>query len=105
MWIRSVLRKIICYKAQHHSLLNEAATTLQHALPPDIMMNNVLPFLELPSYSFEVGDHEEESEDDSDDVERGCRPYRCMLEWVVVLARQTNRSTSTCSFAHIDACT
>eukprot|EP00985_Skeletonema_marinoi_P021073 scaffold12740_cov153-Skeletonema_marinoi.AAC.4 len=60
MWIRSVLRKIIHYKAQHQSLLNEAATTLQHTLPQDIMVNNVLPFLELPSYTFEVGDHEEE---------------------------------------------
>ena len=54
-WIRSVLHKIIHYKAQHQSLLNEAATTLQRALPQDIMMNNVLPFLELPSYTFEVG--------------------------------------------------
>ncbi|KAK1733385.1 leucine-rich repeat domain-containing protein [Skeletonema marinoi] len=60
MWIRSVLRKIIHYKAQHQSFLNEAATTLQHTLPRDIMVNNVLPFLELPSYTFEVGDHEEE---------------------------------------------
>ncbi|KAK1733346.1 hypothetical protein QTG54_015905 [Skeletonema marinoi] len=46
--------------AQHQSFLNEAATTLQHTLPQDIMVNNVLPFLELPSYTFEVGDHEEE---------------------------------------------
>eukprot|EP00984_Skeletonema_dohrnii_P024420 scaffold13533_cov90-Skeletonema_dohrnii-CCMP3373.AAC.5 len=71
MWISSVLRKIIHYKAEHHLLLNEASTTLQHALPQDIVMNNVLPFLELPSYTFKVGDHEEESEDDSDDEERG----------------------------------
>eukprot|EP00984_Skeletonema_dohrnii_P014605 scaffold6151_cov82-Skeletonema_dohrnii-CCMP3373.AAC.2 len=48
MWIRSVLHKIIQYKAHHQSLLNEAATTLQRALPQDIMVNNVLPFLELP---------------------------------------------------------
>ena len=48
IWIRSVLRKIIHYKAQHQSLLNEAATTLQRAIPQDIMVNNVLPFLELP---------------------------------------------------------
>jgi len=63
MWISSVLRKIIRYKAQHHSLLNEAATTLQHALPQDIMMNNVLPFLELPSFTFEGGGYEEEEEE------------------------------------------
>eukprot|EP00985_Skeletonema_marinoi_P028385 scaffold24737_cov80-Skeletonema_marinoi.AAC.4 len=56
MWIRSVLHKIIDYKAQHHSLLNEAATILQHALPNDIVNTNVLPFLELPSYTFEGED-------------------------------------------------
>eukprot|EP00985_Skeletonema_marinoi_P007625 scaffold3368_cov85-Skeletonema_marinoi.AAC.1 len=64
-WIRSVLRKIIHYKAQHQHVLEEAATTLKLALPQDIVMKNVLPFLELPSYTFEVGDHDDE-EDDSD---------------------------------------
>ena len=53
-WISSVLGKIIHYKAEHRSLLNKAATTLQHALPNDIVLENVLPFLELPSYTFEV---------------------------------------------------
>eukprot|EP00984_Skeletonema_dohrnii_P028019 scaffold17842_cov160-Skeletonema_dohrnii-CCMP3373.AAC.2 len=54
-WIRSVLRKLIGYKAQHHRLLDEAATTLElAALPKDIVIENVLPFLELPSYTFEV---------------------------------------------------
>eukprot|EP00984_Skeletonema_dohrnii_P030909 scaffold22787_cov78-Skeletonema_dohrnii-CCMP3373.AAC.2 len=67
MWIRSVLGKIIHYKAQHQHALEEAAATLQLqvALPQDIVMKNVIPFLELPSYTFEVGDHEDE-EDDSD---------------------------------------
>jgi hypothetical protein len=60
MWIRAVLRKIIHHKAQHRSYLNEAATILQLALPQYIVIKNVLPFLELPSYTFEVGDHEEE---------------------------------------------
>eukprot|EP00984_Skeletonema_dohrnii_P035440 scaffold35176_cov172-Skeletonema_dohrnii-CCMP3373.AAC.1 len=50
MWIRSVLRKIIHYKAQHQNLLNEAASTLQHTLPNDIVLNNICPFLNLPSY-------------------------------------------------------
>eukprot|EP00984_Skeletonema_dohrnii_P011828 scaffold4743_cov102-Skeletonema_dohrnii-CCMP3373.AAC.4 len=59
-WIRSVLGKIIHYKAQHQRVLEEAATTLQVALPQDIVIKNVLPFLELPSYTFEVGDHEDE---------------------------------------------
>eukprot|EP00985_Skeletonema_marinoi_P014802 scaffold7538_cov235-Skeletonema_marinoi.AAC.3 len=49
-WIRSVLRKIMHYKAQHQHVLEEAATTLKLALPQDIVMKNVLPFLELPSY-------------------------------------------------------
>ena len=47
-WIRSVLGKMIHYKAQHQHLLDEAATALQLALPQDIVMKNVLPFLELP---------------------------------------------------------
>jgi hypothetical protein len=49
MWIKSVLGKIL-------SLLNESATALQHALQnDDIVLKNVLPFLELPSYSFQGG--------------------------------------------------
>eukprot|EP00984_Skeletonema_dohrnii_P006330 scaffold2262_cov107-Skeletonema_dohrnii-CCMP3373.AAC.9 len=67
-WIRSVLRKIIQYKAQYQSFLEEAATTLQVALPQDIVIKNVLPFLELPSYTFEVVDREDE-EDDSEEEE------------------------------------
>eukprot|EP00984_Skeletonema_dohrnii_P000625 scaffold194_cov84-Skeletonema_dohrnii-CCMP3373.AAC.6 len=59
-WIRSVLRKIIHYQAEHQRLLDEqVATTLQLALPQDIVMKNVVPFLELPSYTFEVENHEE----------------------------------------------
>eukprot|EP00985_Skeletonema_marinoi_P017492 scaffold9599_cov152-Skeletonema_marinoi.AAC.2 len=67
LWIRSVLRKTIQYKAQHQHVLEEAAATLQLqvALPQDIVIKNVLPFLELPSYTFELGDREDE-EDDSD---------------------------------------
>ncbi|KAK1737832.1 hypothetical protein QTG54_011604, partial [Skeletonema marinoi] len=44
-WIRSVIGKIIHYQAEHQRLLDEeVATTLQLALPRDIVMNNVLPF-------------------------------------------------------------
>eukprot|EP00984_Skeletonema_dohrnii_P002373 scaffold826_cov87-Skeletonema_dohrnii-CCMP3373.AAC.3 len=68
-WIRSVLHKIVYYKAEHHRYLNEAANTLQLALPSDIVIKNVLPFLELPSCTFEVGDHEEESDDSDDEDE------------------------------------
>jgi len=63
-WIRSVLRKIIHYKTEHQRLLDEeAGTALQLVLPQDIVMNNVLPFLRLPAYTFEVGEHEEMEEE------------------------------------------
>eukprot|EP00984_Skeletonema_dohrnii_P021171 scaffold10510_cov84-Skeletonema_dohrnii-CCMP3373.AAC.5 len=53
-WIRSVLHKIVDYKAQHHNLLDEAAAMLELAsLPNDIVIKNIIPFLELPSYTFE----------------------------------------------------
>eukprot|EP00984_Skeletonema_dohrnii_P026507 scaffold15874_cov77-Skeletonema_dohrnii-CCMP3373.AAC.2 len=67
-WITDVLRTIVQYKVRHRSYLNEAATTLQSflpneaattlqlALPNDIVLNNVLPFLELPSFTFEGED-------------------------------------------------
>ena len=54
-WIRSVLGKIVHYKAQHSRVLSEAVTAIQQqfALPNDILTNNVLPFLTLPSHTFE----------------------------------------------------
>eukprot|EP00984_Skeletonema_dohrnii_P003824 scaffold1316_cov72-Skeletonema_dohrnii-CCMP3373.AAC.3 len=56
-WIRSVLHKIVHYKTQHHLFLSEAARTLELAsLPTDIVMKSVLPFLELPSYTFDGED-------------------------------------------------
>ena len=62
-WIERVLRKINHYKAEHRLILDEAAATLQHALPQDIVMNNVLPFLELPPYTFGVVEDEMEEVD------------------------------------------
>ena len=81
VWIRSVLQKIVHYKAEHHRYLKEATITLEHALwkkrlseinvlevdvdgrakcrvkcGADIVIKNVLPFLELPSFTFEGGD-------------------------------------------------
>ncbi len=56
VWIASVLRKIIRYKAEHRRRLNEATTTLENALPNDILLKNVLPFVELPSYTFDGED-------------------------------------------------
>ena len=65
-----MIGKVIHYQAEHQRLLyEEVATTLQLALPRDIVMNNVLPFLELPSHSFEVEDHEEGEEQDYLDSE------------------------------------
>ena len=52
-WMRSVLRKIVHYKAEHQRILGEAAATLQSSLPNDILFKNVLPFLELPSHTFD----------------------------------------------------
>ena len=52
-WMQSVRRKIIHYKAEHQRTLSVAAATLQTALPNDIVFKNVLPFLELPSHTFE----------------------------------------------------
>jgi len=51
--MRSVIDEIIHFSEEHESLLNDAATTLQLALlPEDVVTNNVLPFLELPKYTF-----------------------------------------------------
>jgi hypothetical protein len=52
-WIASVLRKIIYYKAKHRRYVIEATATLQSVLPNDIVHKNILPFLELPSYTFD----------------------------------------------------
>ncbi len=62
-WIRSVLRKIIDFKAEHRRLVlvgEEVATTLQLALPHEIVMNNILCLIALPFYTFEVEDYKEE---------------------------------------------
>ena len=64
-WIRSVLQKIRLYQGEHRNILDDVATTLQHALPHDIVMNSVLPFLELPSHTFDVEEDEEEEELDA----------------------------------------
>jgi hypothetical protein len=66
-WIRSVLRKLVDYKQQYRNLLTEATTILVEdlaLLPRDIVLNNVLPFLELPSYTFEGEEEEDEEEED-----------------------------------------
>lgn len=51
-WISRINHKIICYKLQHRRILNEAESILQRFVPNEIVGNAILPFLELPSYSF-----------------------------------------------------
>ena len=68
-WIRSVIVKIIGYKAEHQRVLNEAATTLQLVLPRDTVMNYVLSFLELPPHTFEGEDETYSLEEEEDSVE------------------------------------
>eukprot|EP00986_Skeletonema_menzelii_P019992 scaffold29822_cov234-Skeletonema_menzelii.AAC.2 len=66
-WIRSVLGKIIDYQVEHRRLLEEdIATALEIAVSNnDIVLNNVVPFLELPSHTFEL-EADEDNEDNSD---------------------------------------
>jgi uncharacterized membrane protein YgcG len=63
-WIRAVLRKIIHYQAEHQHVLDMAATTLKLALPHDIVNRSVIPFLELPSHTFELAEGGDEDEDE-----------------------------------------
>jgi hypothetical protein len=66
-WIRTVLGKIVRYKAKHRRVLNEAASSLQLVLPEDLVMNHIFSFLvPLSSHTFE-GEEEEESSDDESD--------------------------------------
>ena len=53
-WIRSLLRKLVHYKAKHQRLLGETETTLQFALPHEIVTNNIIPFLDLPPHELAV---------------------------------------------------
>ncbi len=69
-WIRSVLRKILQYTSEHQRLMTQAAPILQFALPKDIVKNNMFPLLDLPSYSFELVESEEEA-DEGDEEELG----------------------------------
>ena len=66
-WIRSVLGKMVLYQAEHQLVMNEASSTLHHALPQDIVNRSVLSFLKLPSYTFELGDDEDDDNDDDND--------------------------------------
>ena len=80
-WIRSLLGKYVHYRVAHQRVLNEAAATLQFALPRGILMNNVLPFLELPSNTFEGAQDYEMKQGElvrycSDECQEEHRPQR-----------------------------
>ena len=64
-WISTVLGKIIRYQAEHQRILDASATILHFALPHDIVMNSILPFLELPPHTFEEEDEDEEESDNA----------------------------------------
>ena len=80
-WLGSVVGKINDYQAEHQRLLDEAAATLQPALPVDIVMSSILSFLELPPYTYTFdpvytfdpaytfNDWGEDEEEDSDEDE------------------------------------
>ena len=72
-WIIVVLRKINHYKTEHQRMLGEAGSSLQHVLPHDIVMNDILSFLELPPHTFEVedpgADDQEDDSENEDDME------------------------------------
>ena len=60
IWIRSVLQKIIQYQEEHQRSLDGAAATLQFLLPRYVTFDLILPFLELPAHTFELGEGDDE---------------------------------------------
>ena len=68
-WISSVLRKIVHYKSEHRRIMDEAAAALQFVLPQDIVLKNVLSFLELPSHTFDGEDDENEDRDEDEEMD------------------------------------
>ena len=53
LWMTSVLRKVIYYKAEHNRSLKVSAAAFQPFVPNDIVSKNVSSFFELPSHTFE----------------------------------------------------
>ena len=68
-WLGCVLHKIIDYKAKHRLLLPKVADKLiELELPNDVVVNHVLPYLELPLHVFDgeepqVAAHKESGSD------------------------------------------
>jgi len=65
-FVRYLVKLSIIGKSMIEDLLVEAASILQLVLPRDIVFNNVVPFLELPLYEFELGEEDEEEESGDD---------------------------------------
>ena len=57
----SILNMNIRYKADHRRILILAASMLEVALPRDIVVKRVLPFLHLLRHRFDGEDDEDES--------------------------------------------
>ena len=85
--ISTIRHNIFCYKKEHNRVLKKATIAVEQVLPKDIVRNNVVPFLELPSHTFEGEDgyhwdwmintcssfessEKEEDEDDLQEVEQ-----------------------------------
>ena len=68
-WISDVLRKMINYKSQHCRLLKEAVSRLQLALAHDIVMNNVVPFLQLPHHKIDGEEEIDERDDGNESID------------------------------------
>ena len=64
-WIKVVLSATIQFKARHRRLLNEVTKIVELVMSRDILlMNNIIPFLDLPLHMF---DGEEYGDDDYDE--------------------------------------
>ena len=72
-WVASVLQiMIVDYKAKNRRILSEVTTTLRLVSSNDVVTNSVLPFLEMPSHTFDGeeengmdGEFEDEVEQDA----------------------------------------
>ena len=64
-WIKVVLSATIQFKARHRRLLNEVTKIVELVMSRDILlMNNIIPFLDLPLHMF---DGEEYGDGDYDE--------------------------------------
>ena len=53
VWIGRVLQKIIHYKVEHYRILSLGAAALAEVAPNEVVISNMLSWLQLPDYEFE----------------------------------------------------